>query len=132
MVTLWHYDRLLLRNGPRYQISEHSPVDLNIYLLQPASYDTTAETRKNPHSLCISYILRLVNPTHPSDSAYGNHILGAYLMYSLFQPRDRQLGLAPAPLLLGRGRGRGRPALRLGGRGRQGGQGLLCQVSNKL
>ena len=53
-------------------------------------------------------------------------------MYSLFQPRDRQLGLAPAPLLLGRGRGRGRPALRLGGRGRQGGQGLLCQVSNKL
>ena len=51
-------------------------------------------------------------------------------MYSLFQPRDRQLGLAPAPLLLGRGRGR--PALRLGGRGRQGGQGLLCQVSNKL
>ena len=109
-------------------------MDLNIYLLYPASYDTTAETRKNPHSLCISYILRLVNPTHPSDSAYGNHILGAHLMCSLFQPRDRQLGLAPAPLLLGRGRGRGRgrPALRLGGRGRQGGQGLLCQVSNKL
>ena len=50
-------------------------------------------------------------------------------MYSLFQPRDRQLGLAPAPRLLGRRRGR--PALRLGGRGGQGGQGLLCQVSKE-
>ena len=53
--------------------------------------------------------------------------LFGFIKFFCFQSRDRQFWMATAAELLGRGRA-GAP-LRLGGRQRQGGQDLLCQVS---